>query len=201
MTVSKYSIPIIRTKLHRPPVLGDFVYRERLNALLEESSDHPLTLVSAPAGYGKSALISHWLETRDRPNVWLSLDGMDSDVSVFLSYVVAAVQTVFPEACTETLHLLEANVLPSLPEVAGCLCNDLDVLEEPLVLVLDDYHHIGQPGAHELMDFLLKHPPRPVQLIIITRRDPPLLLGALRAHNKLSEIRVRDRESSGLRFG
>ena len=192
MTVSRYSFPIIRTKLHRPPVAGDFVYREGLNALLDESSDHPLTLVSAPAGYGKSSLISHWLETRDRPNVWLSLDGTDSDARVFLSYVVAAVQTVFPEACVETLHLLKAEVLPPLPVVAGCLGNDLDNLKEALVLILDDYHHIDQPDVHELINHLLKHPPKPLQLVIISRRDPPLLLGALRAHSKLNEIRVRD---------
>ena len=184
--------PIIRTKLNRPPVAGDFVYREGLNALFVENSDHPLTLVSAPAGYGKSTAVSHWLETHDRPIAWLSLDETDSDVRAFLSYVVAAVQSVFPEACAETLQLLKANVLPPLPEVAGCLCNDLDVLEESLVLVLDDYHHIGYQGVHELINFLLKHPPEPVQLIIITRRDPPLLLGALRAHNNLAEIRVRD---------
>ena len=192
MTVSRYSFPIIRTKLHRPPVAEDFVYREGLNALLDESSDHPLTLVSAPAGYGKSTVVSHWLETRDRPNVWLSLDGMDSDVRVFLSYVVAAVQTVFPEACVETLHLLKAEVLPPLPVVAGCLGNDLDNLKEALVLSLDDYHHIDQPGVHELINHLLKHPPGLLQLVIISRWDPPLLLGALRAHNNMTEIRLRD---------
>ena len=192
MASPQLTLPIIRTKLHRPPVAGDIVRLEGLSALLEEKSDHPLTLVSAPAGYGKSTVVSHWIETHDYPCAWLSLDRTDSDVRVFLSYVVAAVQTVFPEACAETLHLLESDVLPSLPEVAGCLCNDLDVLEEPLVLVLDDYHHIKQPGVHELMDFLLKHPPKPVHLIIISRRDPPLLLGALRAHNKLNEVRVRD---------
>ena len=192
MTVSRYSFPIIRTKLHRPPVAGDFLYREGLNALLDESSDHPLTLVSAPAGYGKSTITSHWIKTRDNPNAWLSLDGTDSDVRVFLSYVVAAVQTVFPEACTETLHLLNAEVLPPLPVIAGYLGNDLDALEESLVLVLDDYHHIDQPGVHELINHLLKHPPGLLQLVIISRWDPPLLLGALRAHNNMTEIRLRD---------
>jgi hypothetical protein len=94
MTVSNYSIPIIRTKLHRPPVAGDFVHREGLNRLLDESFDHPLTLVSAPAGYGKSTSVSHWIETRDCPCAWLTFDGTDSKVRVFLSYLVAAVQTV-----------------------------------------------------------------------------------------------------------
>ena len=184
--------PIIRTKLHRPPVAGDFVYREGLNALFVENSDLPLTLVSAPAGYGKSTIVSHGLEAHDCLIAWLSLDETDSEIRVFLSYVVAAVQSVFAEACAETLQLLDAQELPPLAEVAGCICNDLDVLEESLVLVLDDYHHIDCRGVHELINLLLKHPPKSVQLIIITRRDPPLLLGALRAHNNLTEIRVRD---------
>ena len=192
MTVRRYSVPIIRTKLYRPPVAGDFVYREGLNALLDESSDHTLTLVSAPAGYGKSTFISHWIESRDSPSAWLSLDGMDNDVRVFIANVVAAVQTVFPEACTETLHVLKATVLPPLPVIAGYLGNDLDALEGTLVLALDDYHCIEQQGVHELMNHLLTHPPEPLQLIIISRRDPPLLLGALRAHNNLTEIRMRD---------
>ncbi len=192
MTIARYSIPIIRTKLYRPSVASDFVYREGLDALLDESSDHPLTLVSAPAGYGKSTVVSHWIETRDGLNAWLTLDGVDNDVGMFLSYIVAAVQTVLPEACTDTRLLLKEEILPPLPLLAGCLGNDLDALEESLVLVLDDYHHIDQPGVHELMNHLLKHPPDPLQLVIITRRDPPLLLGALRVHNNLTEVRVRD---------
>ncbi len=190
MTVSNYSIPIIRTKLHRPPVAGDFVHREGLNRLLDESLDNPLTLVSAPAGYGKSTIVSHWIETRDCPYAWLTFDETDSEVRVFLSYVVAAVQTVYPEACAETLLLLTENALPLLPVLAGCLSNDLDALEGPLVLVLDDYHRVCQPGVHELINHLLKHPPDPLQLVLITRRDPPLLLGALRAHNNMTEVRV-----------
>ncbi len=192
MTVSRYSIPIIRTKLHRPPVARDFVHREGLNALLDESSDHPLTLVSAPAGYGKSTVVSQWLESRDVQNAWLSLDLTDNDVSVFLSYLVAAVHGVFPEACTETEAQLLKEVLPPVPVLAGCLANDLDALEESFVLVLDDYNHIREPAVNELVNHLLKHPPRPLQLIVISRWDPPFLLGALRAHNNMTEIRVRD---------
>jgi LuxR family maltose regulon positive regulatory protein len=186
----KHSIPIIRTKLHRPPVAGDFVHREGLCALLDQSFDHPLTLISAPAGYGKSTSVSHWIEYRDCPYAWLTFDETDSEVRVFLSYVVAAVQTVYPEACADTQLLLTQDVLPPLPVLAGCLSNDLAALEESLVLVLDDYNQVNQPGVHELINYLLKYPPDPLQLVIITRRDPPLLLGALRAHNNLTEVRV-----------
>lgn len=88
--------PVISTKLHRPPVARDFVCREGLCDMLNASTEQPLTLVSAPAGYGKSSIVSHWLETCDHPSAWLSLDGTDSDVSTFLVYVVAACVPCFP---------------------------------------------------------------------------------------------------------
>ena len=192
MDEQKPLIPIIRTKLHRPSVARDLVIRQALYDRLDEAGHLPLTLVSAPAGYGKSTLVSHWLETHEGPRTWLSLDEADGDLRAFLSYVVAAVQTVFPEACTETLAQLGAAGLAPLPVLAGCLNNDLDELEESLVLVLDDYHHISEPAIHELLNYLLKHPPGSLQLVVISRYDPPLSLGALRAHNSVTEIRMQD---------
>ena len=192
MMAGKHSIPIYKTKLHRPRVARDFMQREALDVLLDHSSDHPLTLVSAPAGYGKSSVVSHWLETRGHLNAWLSLDEVDSEVRVFLTYLVAAVKTVFPDACAETTVQLLEETLPPLPTLAGCLCNDLDALEEPFVLVLDDYYQIGESAVHDLLNQLLKHPPRLLQLLVISRRDPPFLLGALRAHSKVTEVRARE---------
>jgi LuxR family maltose regulon positive regulatory protein len=192
MLAGKHSIPIYKTKLHRPRVARDFMLREALDVLLDHSPDHPLILVSAPAGYGKSSVVSHWLETRGHLNAWLSLDEVDSEVRVFLTYLVAAVNTVFPDACAETAVQLLEETLPPLPALAGCLCNDLDALEEPFVLVLDDYHHINETAVHDLLNQLLKHPPRSLQLLVISRRDPPFLLGALRAHSKVTEVRARD---------
>ena len=184
--------PIIRTKLHRPLVTRDFVFRKTLQDRLDEGGHQPLTLVSAPAGYGKSTLVSHWLETRDGPSAWLSLDETDSDIRRFLCYVVAAVQTVFPEACAETTAQLEAEELAPLPVLAGCLSNDFDDIEEFLVLVLDDYHRINESAVHELVNPLLLHPTPRLQLVVISRRDPPLSLGVLRAHNSVAEIRMQD---------
>ena len=103
MAAQHDAIPIIRTKLHRPPVAADIVCRKTLYTKLEEGRRLPLSLVSAPAGYGKSTLISHWLETRGCPSAWLSLGETDSDLRVFVSYVVAAVQTVSPASCQDTL--------------------------------------------------------------------------------------------------
>jgi LuxR family maltose regulon positive regulatory protein len=159
---------------------------------LDEGGHQRLTLVSAPAGYGKSTLVSHWLETREGSGAWLSLDETDGDIRVFLRYVVAAVETVFPEACAETRAQLEAEGLAPLPVLAGYLSNDLEDLEESLVLVLDDYHRISEPAVHELLNHLLKHSPGSLQLVVISRHDPPFSLGALRAHNNVTEIRMQD---------
>lgn len=186
------AVPTVRTKLHRPPVPSDVVCRKALHDRLDEGGHKPLTLVSAPAGYGKSTLVAHWLETREGRSAWLSLDEVDDDLRTFLGYVVAALKSVFPQACAETQGQLEAEGLPMLPVLAGCLDNDLEDLDESLVLVLDDYHRIEGPNVHELLNHLLKHPPAPLQLVIVSRYDPPLLLGALRAHNDVTEIRMRD---------
>jgi LuxR family maltose regulon positive regulatory protein len=116
---------------------------------------------------------------------------MDNDVRMFLRYVVAAVRTVYPEACAETAIELKADRLSPLPVLAGHLGNDLDEIEESFVLVLDDYQSIRDKSVHELLNHLLRHPPS-LNLVIISRRDPPLFLGALRAHNNLVEIRMQD---------
>ena len=117
----------------------------------------------------------------DGASAWLSLDETDSDIRVFLNYFVAAVRTVVPKACRETLDHLEAAELPPLEVLAGCLSNELDALGKPLVLALDDYHRLHEPAIHELLDHLLAHPPRSLHLAILSRRDPPLSLGLLRA--------------------
>ena len=192
MTARSLSIPIIRTKLNRPRLTKDLVRRDAVHAALDERGQQSLILVSAPAGYGKSIFVSQWLESRAGRAAWLSLDESDSDLRTFLGYVVAAVQTVVADACSDTMAQLEASVLAPLPILAGYLSNDFDELEELLVLVLDDYHRVTDPAVHELLNHLLKHPPAGLQLVVISRYDPSLALGALRAHNKVTEVRVHD---------
>jgi len=194
--VSKTAVPVVRTKLYRPRVAQDLVAREDLLARLEEGYKLPLTLVSAPAGYGKSTLISHWLETHDGPGAWLSLDEYDDDLRSFLTYVVAAVRTVFPQACPTTLSMANADELPPVQAVMRCLSNDLDTVDVRFVLALDDYHRIRDPAIHELIDQLIRYPLRCLHLVILGRRDPPLSLARLRAHRQLTEVRMQD-----LRFG
>ena len=192
MNKSQNTVPVNRTKLYRPPVTVDYISRDALDASLEQGVELPLTVVSAPAGYGKSTLISHWLETSRYPSAWLSLDESDSDVRVFLTYFVAALQMISADACKETLCLINAESLPSLPFIATQLSNDLDELDERLLLVLDDYHRIRDTDINFVLDRLLEHPSRNLQLIILSRRDPALSLSPLRAHHLLNEIRMRD---------
>ncbi len=187
---------MLRTKLYRPDVAPDLVARAELLARLDAGRRLPLTLVSAPAGYGKTTLVSHWLESRGEPSAWLSLDETDSDTMVFLRYFVAAVSTLFPAACEDTAALLGASETPPGPVLARSLANDLAAIGESFLLVLDDYHLVGEPAVHEIVDDLLKHPPHGFHLAILTRRDPPLALASLRARHQMTELRLRD-----LQFG
>jgi LuxR family maltose regulon positive regulatory protein len=174
-------------------VTEDLVCRTRLHERLDLGLETPVTLVAAPAGYGKSMLVSHWAESRERPCAWVSLDEADSDVGLFLRYIVAAVQSVAPGSCEEVAGLLHAANLPSGPVLARTLANELDELDTPVVLALDDYHRIArESGVHPLLSVLLDHPPPPLRLVIATRRDPPLPLGALRAAGRLTEVRLQD---------
>ena len=186
------AFPILRTKLHRPPVTVDLVPRFALLAWLDRHHRQPLTLISAPAGYGKTTLVSHWIDTLDRPTAWLSLDEQDDDLAVFLTYVTAAIRTLFPAACRDTLALLNARSLPPLAVLVRRFSNDLDALEQDIILALDDYHVIHDMAIHDLLSELLRHPPRTLHLVLMTRRDPPLSLGTLRARDRLTELRQQD---------
>jgi len=185
-------MPLKRTKLHRPRAARYHVSRSALVERLDRDPKPPLTLVSAPAGYGKSTLVSDWLEISDAPSAWLSLDKTDSDIKVFLDGFVAAVHTLFPEACEEAQALIRAPNLPPISALATCLVNELDAIETPFILALDDYHRVGEPAVHELLSQLLSHPPRPLHLVIVSRRDPPLPLSTMRARDQVTEARVKD---------
>jgi LuxR family maltose regulon positive regulatory protein len=159
---------------------------------LERQRQRPLILVSAPAGFGKSTLLSAWLEASDWPSAWLSLDEQDSDLVTFVTYFIAAIQMRFPDVGQETLALLNAPALPPLPVLTASLNNELARVDQPFILVLDDYHVIHEPAIHTLIAELLRHPPRALHLAMATRRDPPLPLSELRARAKMTEIRSPD---------
>ncbi|NOQ20258.1 MAG: winged helix-turn-helix transcriptional regulator [Desulfobacterales bacterium] len=183
---------LINTKLHRPPVDGGYVYRPHLLAMLDNHHGKPLILVSAPAGYGKSTLISSWLEKYENPGAWLSLSESDSDLRTFISYFIATVHKHFPEACQNTQALLKTLDLPPLGDLGTSLLNELDRIKQPLILVLDDYYLIRGMAVHKLIAQILKHPPQFFHLVIVGRRDPPLPIASLRAQSQLIEIRTED---------
>ncbi len=153
---------ILRTKLHRPPVSGDHVHRPRLLEYLDQRRKRPLGIVSAPAGYGKSVLISCWLETSDIPNAWVSLDEHDTDLRQFLIYFLAAIQTIFPDAVNETMTLSNASSLPPLSVLGRSLANELDSIAQDFIVVLDDIHRVQGKTVYDFLSELLSHPLRPL---------------------------------------
>ena len=188
----KDALPILRTKLYRPALSSDLVPRSDLVAKLDELRRRPLTLVSSTAGYGKSTIASLWLEAWDGPYGWLSLDEAENDLHKFINYLLAAIRRAFPEACDTSRSLLQGPEVPPVSVLTRYLVNDLDQIENPFILVLDDFHKIREKTVHDLMGDLLKHPPQNMHMMLLTRRDPPLLTSILRSRDQVNEIGTAD---------
>jgi len=185
-------IALLRTKLYRPPTPMDYVPRTQLLERLSAQHDQAFTLVSAPAGFGKTTLLSAWLAQSESPSAWLSLEEKDNDLVTFLSYLIAAIQTIFPHGASATQALLDAATVPPLPVLARSLINELDELDESFILALDDYHVIQALPIHELLTELVTQRPRPLHLVIASRYDPPFVLGRLLTGKQLIEIRTEE---------
>ena len=194
MSDSEPSTPniLIQTKLARPRLNRNFLPRPHLVQRLENGRHRKLTLISAPAGYGKSTMASAWLEVCDCRSAWLSLDKNDNDLKSFLSYFIAAVHSSFPDFCLETQMLLDGPQLPPWEYLATTLINESTVLPGPFVIALDDYHHIQNKDIHQLMNTLIQYQSEKSHLVIVTRQDPMLSIAALRARGQLNDIRVND---------
>jgi len=196
---------LLQAKLLIPPQRSALVARPRLLEHLDAGlrPGHKLTLISAPAGYGKTTLVATWLETLStldsahtnrgaRNTAWLSLDEHDNEPARFLAYLVAALQRVSGEL-GERLHgLLDLPRLPPLESLLALLLDDLTAFPSPLVLVLDDLHELTDPGLHDALHFWLEHQPPQVHTVLITRQDPPLPLARWRVRGQLTELRQHD---------
>jgi LuxR family maltose regulon positive regulatory protein len=186
---------ILTTKLHVPPLRSGHVPRPRLLAPLNAGPDCRLTLVSAPAGYGKTTLVVEWLAQSQGPGrkvAWVSLDEQDNDPVRFVTHLVAALRRVSEGVGEAALSLMQAPQPPPPEAVIGSLINDLASLPSPFVLALDDYHVIHEMSIHRQLGFLVEHQPPQVRLVMITREDPPLPLARLRARGQMVEIRQQD---------
>jgi LuxR family transcriptional regulator, maltose regulon positive regulatory protein len=189
--------PLLATKLHVPRPRAQLVLRSHLIERLQQGAERALTLVSAPAGFGKTTLLAQWLMESSTPVAWLSLEAEDNDSTRFLSYVIAALQTLDTQIGTTALAMLHTPQPPSPEVVLAVLTNDLTGRDTgDFALVLDDYHAITADPIHRGMAFLLEHLPPQMHLILVTRADPPLSLTRLRAGGHLAELRAAD-----LRFG
>ncbi len=184
--------PILATKLYLPRLRPNVVLRSRLSERLNEGLHRNLTLIAAPAGFGKTTLLSEWLATCGQPVAWLSLDEEDSDPVRFLIYFIAALQTVAPTIGEGLLSMLQSSQPPPPEAMLTALLNDITTLPDHFVLVLDDYHVIDAKPVDLALTFLLDHLPPQMHLIIATREDPLLPLARLRARGELTELRAAD---------
>ncbi|UCG22712.1 MAG: hypothetical protein JSW55_11055 [Chloroflexota bacterium] len=189
---------LLRTKLFAPPVRQNLVSRPHLLEQLNQARQpgHKLTLISAPAGFGKSTLVSNWLAELNGQAAWLSLDQGDNDPVKFWTYVIAAIQTVDPEVGDEARQIMGSPQLRSTEPAVVSLVNDISQLDQELILVLDDYHLVEAEQIHDGLSYLLGHQSPNLHLVLITRANPPLPMARLRAHGRLLEIRALDLQFS-----
>lgn len=191
-------LPVLATKLHVPVPRDGIVDRARVDARLDAALTRRLTLVSAPAGFGKTTAVAHWARRRGRRLAWLSLDSGDADPVRFLAHLIAACRTLAPSAGESVLPLFQLPQPPPPQLVLAALVNDLAddcASERPssdLVLVFDDYHSVDSAAVDRAVAFLVDHLPAEVHLVIIGREDPALPIARLRASGQLAELRAHE---------
>jgi len=185
---------IIKTKINLPSLKRNFVLRSRITRVLTDGleSGRKLTLISAPAGFGKTTLVSSWIEENNIPAAWISLDEGDGDPARFLTYLVAALQTLISGVGDGVLAALQSSQTVSPNDLSTTLLNELNSTEDDFILVLDDFHAVNSTAMGELLSFFVEHMPPAMYLVITTREDPALPLARLRARNQLTEVRTAD---------
>ncbi len=192
------SAPILTTKLYIPLPRPQIVHRPRLIENLNEGLHHRLTLISAPAGFGKTTLVSEWIadlaQQSSKPSIpiaWLSLDETDSNLATFFTYFIAALQTVSKDLGSGFLTAIQSSS-PINDYLLASLLNEIAAIPNDFVLVLDDYHVIDYEPVDQSLTYLLDHLPPQMHLLITTREDPSLPLSRYRAKGHLTEIRAAD---------
>jgi len=185
------STPLLTTKLFSPPIRSDIVPRPRLIEHMNIGLSRKLTLLSAPAGFGKTTLLSSWIaQIRSSKIAWLSLDEADNDLKRFLTYIVAALQTIETNIGQGAMPILQSPGAVNLEMVLTTLINEIANLSDEITLILDDYHVIESPPIDQAITFLLDHLPLKLHVVIASRIDPTLALSRMRAQGQLTELRV-----------
>jgi LuxR family maltose regulon positive regulatory protein len=186
----------LTTKLFLPPARQTLVDRPVLLDQLKEGLRGKLTLVSAPAGFGKTSLVAAWRKETETPLAWFSLDEEDNEPARFLDYLIGSLQMVDEDLGDESAELLKRSTTPPLKVVLTSLLNEINAYDKEFVMAFDDYHVIKEHGIHEALSFLIERLGPHAHALIATRSDPPFPLGRLRARGELKELRASD-----LRFG
>lgn len=184
--------PILATKLYIPKPRPKIVLRPRLIDQLNKGLHRKLTLISAPAGFGKTTLVGEWLATCHYPTAWLSLDEGDKELQRFLVYFVAALQTLREDIGNDMLGALQSSQLPPIEPLLSILLNEIASIANDSILVLDDYHLIDSKAIDEALAFLLEHLPHQMHVVISSREDPTLPLSRWRVRSQLNELRAAD---------
>jgi len=184
------SMHLVLTKFYIPPVRPNQITRPRLDDLLNGGLDKTLILVSAPAGYGKSTLVSRWLKETGTPSAWLSLDAGDNDPARFLRYLLTALQPVAPGIGGNLPDMFQGAQPAQFENVINLLTNELAATTDQFVLVMDDFHLVNSETVINIVFYLIEHLPYHKHLALLTRMDPPLPLSRLRVRNQLVDIRA-----------
>ena len=184
--------PLLMTKLHVPRLRRGLISRPRLTAQLDDGFTQPLSLITAPAGFGKTTLIADWLSQRNLPAAWVSLDAGDDDPARFWSYVIAALEILQPGVGERALALLNSPETHTAQVILTALINAVAASPMEFGLILDDYHVIDNPQIHAALAFLITHAPSQIHVVLSTRADPPLPMASWRARGLQIEIRAAD---------
>lgn len=185
-------IPLLATRMLMPRTPGRIVTRTHVWHRLQRGMECPLTLLTAPTGFGKTTSLAAWVRQVELPVAWVSLDASDNDAGQFWAYVLSALEQASPGVTGGALAMLRAMQAPPLPVILRALLNAIVASPEDIVLVLDDYHRITEPIIHETLATLLDHPPAQLHLYLAARTEPPLPLARLRARGQVNEVTADD---------
>ena len=183
---------MLLTKLHIPPTGNKIVHRSELSEKLNVGLSRKLILVSAPAGFGKTTVVSDWIDQNKVPAAWFSIDTGDNDPADFLGYIISGIQSIHKEFGLSALKLLNSPNKPSVESIASLLINEILNINKDFLLVLDDFHLIKNNEVLILVTYLLEHIPGNIHIVILTRSDPALSLSRLRSQHQLVELRSSD---------